>query len=125
MSDATSVVDALKPFELEVIRVLAAHALTPNALAALAKPAAPILYRYSGCGYFLTLKDPSFPIKRQTLCVPPIVGRSENIVSGFVVFVGNGELTLECHDWGHINVPSDFRDRDVVVREPLPEDFSK
>jgi hypothetical protein len=123
MSEALTVVDNLKPFELEAIRVLAAHSLTADALAALANPSASILYRYSGSGYFVTIRDPRLPTKRLTCSVPPLVGVADNIVSGFVVFVGDGQLMLECHSWGYINVPADFRDRDVIVREPLPGDF--
>ena len=123
MSDTATVVDKLKTFELEAIRVLTSHSLSADALAALTNPSAPILYRYSGCGYFVTIKDPRLPGKRLTYSVPPLVGVADDVVSGFIVFVGDGELMLECHSWGYITVPADFRERDVIVREPLPGDF--
>jgi hypothetical protein len=34
------------------------------------------------------------------------------------VFLGNGKLTLECHTWGAVDVPADFRDRDVLISTP-------
>jgi hypothetical protein len=123
MSGAVTVVDKLKTFELEAIRALASHWLTADALEALKNPSAPIHYRYSGSGYFVTIRDPRLPTKRLTFSVPALVGKADDIVSGFIVFVGDGELTLECHSWGYINVPSDFRERDVIIREPLPGDF--
>jgi hypothetical protein len=123
MSDTANVVNALKPFEMKVIRAMASYLLSADALDALTNPSEPIHYRYSGSGYFVTIRDPRLPIKRLTLSVPPLVGKSDDTVSGFVVFIGGGELMLECHSWGYINVPADFRERDVIVREPLPGDF--
>jgi hypothetical protein len=61
-----------------------------------------------------------------TLSVPPItIGTVDDVVSGFIVFLGEHELTLECHTWGAVDVPEDFRQRDVLVQEPSPESFMR
>jgi hypothetical protein len=44
-----------------------------------------------------------------------VVGRSGEVLCGFVAFLRNRELTLECHTWGAVDVPRDFRDLDVNV----------
>ena len=71
-----------------------------------------------GAGCFLTVVDPGLPARRLTLSAPPIIGTVDDIVSGFIVFLGEHELTLECYTWGAIDVPEDFRQRDVLVQEP-------
>jgi hypothetical protein len=58
-----------------------------------------------------------------------VVGVGGGVLAGFVVFLQNNELTLECHGYGDVAVPPDFRDRDVQVSEagtgiPLPLDDS-
>ena len=47
---------------------------------------------------------------------PTLMGEAEGIECGFVVFIGNRELTIECHSWGELNVPDDFRNKNVQVR---------
>jgi hypothetical protein len=61
--------------------------------------------------YFLTVRHPSLLSGRTVCDRPRLVGRSGSIACGFVVFLENGELTLECQTWGPESVPVDFRDR--------------
>jgi hypothetical protein len=56
-------------------------------------------YEYTGFGYFLALHSPDFPSLPSTLSEPFIMGEADGIQSGFVVFVENHALTLECHAW--------------------------
>jgi hypothetical protein len=119
----TSYVDALRDFEVEAIRILASGVLSDEQLIALKRLKAPARYEYTGCGYFLTVADPELPAERLTLSVPPIIGTVDDVVSGFIVFLGKHELTLECHTWGVVDVPDNFRQRDVLVQEPSPKSF--
>jgi hypothetical protein len=75
-------------------------------------------YENTGCGYFLSVKHPSLPAEPRTLSEPAVVGKFGDIQAGFVVFLGYGELTLECHTWGPVDVPEDFREREVVIITP-------
>jgi hypothetical protein len=36
------------------------------------------------------------------------------VAFGFIIFIEDGELTIECHPWDE-DVPEDFRDREVEV----------
>ena len=74
-----------------------------------------VSYEYSGCGYFLTVAHPMLPAERMVYSEPPVVGTAEDIQAGFLVFVENGELMLECHTWGAKEVPAEFRDKNVEV----------
>lgn len=79
-------------------------------------------YEYTGSGYFLCVEHPLLPSEPKTLSMPSVVGNSGDIQAGFVVFLGQNELTLECHTWGPVDVPADFRERDVAVSTP-PDNF--
>ena len=71
---------------------------------------------YTGCGYFATLRHESLPRDRVVCHELKVVGESRGITAGFIVFIENHELMLECHDWGRENVPADFREQDVRIK---------
>lgn len=121
----TSYVDALRDFECEAIRKLATGVLSEEQLEGLKSLKTPARYEYTGSGYFLTVADPGLPGERKTLSVPPLIGTADDVVCGFIVFLGQHELTFECHTWGPVDVPPDFRQRNVLVDEPSPENFVK
>jgi hypothetical protein len=107
-----------RTFELEAIKLLASRALTPMQLAVLHSIHEPESYDYTGSGYFLRVKHPDLPLDSGALHDPAVVGTSDEIQAGFVVFTGDHELTLECHTWGAVDVPPDFRDRHVLISTP-------
>ena len=109
---------ALRDFEIKAIRLLAGDTLTDAQLALLERIPESSRYEYTGSGYFLTLSDPLLPAAAKTLSYPDVVGEHGEITCGFVVFVGDHELTLECHTWGAVDVPSDFRDHPVSISTP-------
>ena len=104
-----------RDFEIHVLHLLVAPKLGAETVEALERDAELVSYEYSGVGYFLTVKHPSLPSTRIVFHKPSVVGRAGNTQSGFVVFVENGELMLECHTWGEIDVPENFREQDVIV----------
>ena len=106
---------AFLPFEAEAIRLMVGDALTASTLDEVLAVDAAERYEYTGSGYFLTVKHQGLPADRRTLSDPFVVGVAGDVRAGFVVFLGDGELTLECHTWGELDVPSDFRQRPVKV----------
>ncbi len=102
-------------FESHVLHLLVAPKLGAEAVETLEREAELVSYDYSGVGYFLTVKHPSLPSERIVCDEPNVVGRSGNIQSGFIVFIENGELMLECYTWGEIVVPKNFREQHVIV----------
>jgi hypothetical protein len=107
-----------REFELRVIHLLAAGALTPQQFSLVSSLTEMVRYDYTGSGYFLTVSDPSLPTHRISLSSPAVVGHSGQIVCGFAVSLGDSELTLECHTWGSVLVPHDFRDFEVSLSTP-------
>jgi len=104
-----------REFESDVLRQLVAPGLGAEAVEAIVREAELVSYDYSGAGYFLTVKHPSLPSGRIVYNKPMVVGRVGNIESGFIVFIENGELMLECHTWGEVNLPENFREQNVIV----------
>lgn len=117
--------NGLKNFELQVIKAMACDVLSDEMLDELANSGIPVVYEYTGCGYFVTVEHNALPAVERTLSVPPLVGALGEVVCGFVVYLGKHELTLEIHEWGPFSVTNDFREGDVVVRDPMPCDLDK
>jgi len=104
---------AFLPFEAEAIRLQVGNELSSEVLdSVLAVDDA--AYDYTGWGYFLRVKHPGLPAER-SIPGPAVVGVGDGVLAGFVVFLQNNELTLECHGYGDVAVPPDFRERDVKV----------
>lgn len=105
----------LREYEKTVVHLLASGVLSPQQLDAVIREGKLVEYDYTGSGYFLTIKHGDLPAERIVCDTPKLTGSADGIISGFVVFIGGGELTIECHSWGDVNVPEWFRDRDVQV----------
>ena len=89
--------------------------LSPPQLEAVIREGDLVGYDYTGSGYFLTIRHPSLPAERVVCHTPKLTGCADGITSGFVIFIEDGELTIECHSWGDVDVPEWFRGRDVQI----------
>ena len=112
-------------FETEAIRALVGEALGRDVLERVLS-ANEIEEYWSGAGYFLTVADPGLPSERAVFDAPLIIGASPSVDVGFVVFVEDTQLALECHGWGDSDeFPSKFRDSNVALsvdgRPVLPQ----
>jgi len=72
-------------------------------------------YDYSGAGYFLTFSHSELPVKRIVCDKPKLLGQWNGINSGFIVFLENSKLMLECHTWGDKVISGDYREQPVKV----------
>src|SRR2546430_10362022 len=104
-----------KDFEIKAIRLLASSVLSSQHLEALVREGDFIGYEYTGNGYFLSVSHASLPTERIVCHKPIVIGSIEGIACGFIIFIENGQLTIECHSWGDVEIPEWFRDRDVQV----------
>jgi hypothetical protein len=110
-------VSALRGFEIEALRLLLAHELPAETMHLIENFTGPIEYDYSGCGYFLVIRDQALPDERSVYdraSGVAVVGRADGIDCGFIVFIAEHRLVLECHPWSE-DIPPDYRDRNVVV----------
>ena len=107
--------EVLRDFEQTAIELLTRDVLSPEVLAEFKRSAEFVSCKHTGYGYFLTLRHPKLPEKRVVCHRPTLIGVSEGIETGFVIFLENHELTLECHSWGDETVPDNYRERHVEV----------
>jgi len=108
-------VSHFQDFEKCAVRLLAGTTLGPELLERVLEEAELVSYEYSGVGYFLTVRHPRLPKDRRVLSEPVVIGRVGEIEGGFLVFVQNAELMLECYTAGAVKVPSNFREQNVNV----------
>ncbi|MBK6590481.1 MAG: hypothetical protein IPG22_19535 [Acidobacteria bacterium] len=104
----------LKEYEKTVIKVLTADVLSPSQISDVLEKGELLSYEYTGSGYFLKIIHPSLPDHR-IVCDSPILGKADDILCGFIVFIENRSLLLECHSWSEPSVPEDFRQRNVLI----------
>ena len=107
----------LRNYEQKVVRLLTPRVLSPQQIDSVIHEGELVEYDYTGCAYFLTLRHSTLPVARVVCNEPKLAGTADGIYSGFVIFIQNGQLTLECHSRGDVDVPEWFRDRDVQVAE--------
>jgi hypothetical protein len=104
-----------KAFEEDALRLLAAQELGAPVVEEVLANAELVSYEYSGCGYFLTVQHPCLPQARAVLSKPTVLGQAGTIEGGFLVFIENGELMLECYTAGAVEIPDNFREQHVVI----------
>jgi len=75
-------------------------------------------YEYSGGGYFLTVKHDLVPKERVVCSATMVVARAEEVEGGYIAFLENDELMLECYTAGAMDVPEGFRDLHVEITQP-------
>jgi hypothetical protein len=108
-------VGAFRRFETQVLRLLVVPKLNEQVVSSIEQNAEFVNYEYSGCGYFLTVRHPAIPLERIVCDKPFVSGLARGIRAGFLIFMENGQLMLECHELGEPTVPANYRDLDVAV----------
>jgi hypothetical protein len=108
--------EILKDYEKKVLSLLVSDVIPSDKLNDIVRDSELVGYEYTGCGYFLDVSHP-FLSKNRIVCDRPIViGEADGITCGFIVFIENNQLTIECHSWGETDVTEDFRDKGVRVK---------
>jgi hypothetical protein len=116
MSDSSKItVELFREFEKEVLRILVIPHLGAEAVKSIEDEAEFVSYEHSGCGYFLTVRQRNVSRARVVCGKPIVAGRVDNTNCGFIAFMENGDLMLECYGFGDQSLPKDIRDLNVVV----------
>jgi hypothetical protein len=109
--------ELFRDFEKHALNFLLPNILSLDCIDEITTNGELISHEYTGAGYFRVIRHDSLPLERITCHEPIVIGESGRITCGFVVFIEERQLTLECHSWGESEVPEDFRDEDVRVRQ--------
>ncbi len=107
--------DVFRPHEAEVIRRLAMGRLDPELVGSVLAGGCLQSVEHTGGGYFLTVSHPRLPAERMVLDQPALSGTAGGFSCGFVIFIENGVLTLECHAWGAEDLPGNIREQDFAI----------
>ena len=105
----------LKDFELRVIEALTEGALADGLRSRLQDEASLVDLSFDGIGYHLTVHHRDLPVSREVCDYPFVFGRADGILVGFIIFLEDKELTIDCHSFTSIAFPTDFRERSVSV----------
>ncbi|MEK7724776.1 MAG: hypothetical protein AAB336_10535 [Acidobacteriota bacterium] len=108
----------LNEYEKKVIKLLISNIFSSNEIEEIIKNSKFVgLEDNAGSGYFITIHHANFPKDYLVCSIPTIIGEFDDVNCGFVIFLENNELTLECHSWGEKDLPQDFRKKDIQLRE--------
>jgi len=105
-----------KNFERQVVEILVKPHIPLDQLKTVLDDTESVSFEdYASAGYFITVHHPSLPSSRIVCDKPLVIGKFKDVQCGFVVFLENGELTLECHSWGLMDIPINFRENAVEI----------
>jgi hypothetical protein len=104
-----------REFEIQVLHILASPVLGKEIVKTLVEEAELVSYEHSGAGYFLTVRHKCLPKPRIVFSDPVVIGRLGEIEGGFLIFIENEELMLECYSASATDIPNDFRERSAPV----------
>lgn len=108
---------AFRSYERQALERLLRPSMPETAIASLLAGAEQVSLHHTGSGYFLTVSHPDLPEGRMTFSKPALFGKGDGVECGFVAFIENRELTLECHDWSGRDggLPEDIRQRQLEI----------
>ena len=106
---------AFTKYESQVIDRLTAEVLSSGQVSSLNREGSVVSYKYTGHGYFLTVEHPALPVPRIVCSQPIVTGSIDDYMAGFVIFLGDHQLTFECYTLGENQIPSNFRDLEVQI----------
>jgi hypothetical protein len=104
-----------KRYEVDVLERLLSEHYTREQLMELLDRAEPQKIEYTGYGFFVTATNPAIGRERRVCSDPSLVAESRDRAAGFVVFLEDGQLTLETFPPDGESLPADFREREVNI----------
>ncbi len=104
----------LTKYEIEVLNIMLKNKFDIQQLDLIIK--SPITgYDYTGAGYFLEITNDIFSVQRNVISEPTLIGKADNFQVGFILFIENKKLVIECHSWGIENLPSTIRNQEIEI----------
>ena len=99
----------VEPYEREVINLLCSDIVSSVLLQEVINFPESIECEFTGEGYYLDLVHKGLPNERVVCDKPNIIGRCQDQEIGFIVFIENGVLCLECYNYSNKIVPESLR----------------
>lgn len=102
-------------FEDKAIKMLCSTALGIEVLNEVLTNPEKIECDFTGVGYFLTLHHKNLPTNRIICDTPNLIGNHQKLLLGFIVFIENNELSLECFNYGDERVTEHLRNEPIQI----------
>jgi len=109
---------SFKRYEVDVLERLLSEHYTREQLMELLNCAEPQKTEYTGYGFFVTVANPAIGSERRVCSDPSLVAECGDRTAGFVVFLEDGQLTLETFPPEGESLSADFREREVTIVAP-------
>ena len=105
----------VRDFEREALMLLCASSLEPSQLHAAMNHPVATSCEFTGAGYYLELAHPDLPEGHQVCSEPMVQGVWRDQDVGFVAFITDSVLCLECYSYGNKGISESIRDEVVRV----------
>ena len=106
----------LKPHEIEIIDILASDVISSDTMNNIKTNPTVKDCHSTGHGYFIIIANPNLPAERIVCDKPIITGECNGVLSTFLIFIEEHELTIECAGIGDVEPPKDYRDWNINVK---------
>ena len=104
----------ISKYEIEALNIMLDSTFSKEEINSIVK--SPITgYEFTGAGYFLEITHNKLPTNRIVVSEPMLLGRAEEFNVGFLIFIENSKLVLECHSWGIENPPESIREKSIEI----------
>jgi hypothetical protein len=107
----------LNKYEIEVLRIMLISEYSASDIENIILTSTFGSFDFTGAGYFLEISNDLFPVKRKVISEPFLIGKTKGVQVGFVLFLENKTLTIECHSWGIENPPEDIRSHIIEIEK--------
>jgi hypothetical protein len=105
----------LEKFEIEILKIMISDRLTSNGWCDFLADYKIIGYEYTGAGYFLKISSEKLDLKNEVIHDPVPIGKIEELELGFLIYIEDNNIIIECHSWGIENPPENIRKLNVKI----------
>ena len=105
----------LKPHELSVVNILCSNVLSKRQIESLRSEVRKVEFEPTGVGYHLVVRNKELPLENTVCNTPFVSGSFGKIIVGYIVFLGDGLLHIDCHQMCEQDIPNNFRELDVQI----------
>ncbi|HUR30358.1 MAG TPA: hypothetical protein VMZ69_02940 [Saprospiraceae bacterium] len=105
----------LQKFEVEVLKLMINDRLTDLKWNEFISTCSIVGYEYTGSGYILKINLGDIDMPNEVIDQPIIIGKFNQWLVGFILFIEDNFLFIECHGWGYENPPAEMREFDYQI----------
>ena len=102
-------------YEQEVLKILCNEVIPNSVLHDIIVNPESINCKFTGEGYYLDIKHKEVPIDRIVCDKPIVIGQYQEQEVGFIVFIENGMISLECYNYSNKGIPKEIRNGSVKI----------